>query len=287
VESIALLFIAELHGLRRDRVGMERRLAELPPVNGEEAVYFDMCRNAFRAEASLCEDNLKQARRELATSVGFGRRLSAGAPSPTFGEWTLTWTLEHTDGVDAQAQAPPAWAMVQPINRAFVNYAAAVILGRRGLGVDAAEAVAQGDLILANAPWYLNMGRRLMAEAAIRDGWGDPARWLRDSEQFFERHGYQAVASACRSLLRTCGARLTTGRGHAGVPEPFGALGVTEREMEVLAVLPEGLSNKQIAARLYVSRKTVEKHIASLMDKLEVRSRAQLAVMATAKTRAK
>jgi hypothetical protein len=154
VASIALLFIAELHGLRRDRAGMERQLAELPVVTGDEAVYFDMCRNAFRAEASLCEGNLKQARRDLAASVGFGRRLSAGAPSPTFGEWTLMWTLEHPEGAAAEAQAPPEWAMVQPINRGFVHYATAVSFGRRGLVVDAAESVVLGDLILAHAPWY-------------------------------------------------------------------------------------------------------------------------------------
>jgi DNA-binding NarL/FixJ family response regulator len=127
------------------------------------------------------------------------------------------------------------------------------------------------------------MGRRLIAEAAIRDGWGDPAGWLRDSERFFAQHSYQAVASACRSLLRTCGVRSTTGRGHVRVPEPFGALGVTEREMDVLALLPDGMSNKEIAARLYLSMKTVEKHVASLMGKLDVHSRAQLAVIATGK----
>jgi DNA-binding NarL/FixJ family response regulator len=78
--------------------------------------------------------------------------------------------------------------------------------------------------------------------------------------------------------------RFTTGRGHVGVPEPFGALGVTKREMEVLAALPDGLSNKEIAARLYLSTKTIEKHIASLMDKLDVHSRTQLAAIAVAKT---
>ncbi len=126
------------------------------------------------------------------------------------------------------------------------------------------------------------MGRRLIAEAAIRDGWGDPPGWLHEAERFFDQNGYQAVASACRSLLRLSGVRSTTGRGHAGVPEPFGSLGVTEREMEVLAALPDGLSNKEIAARLYLSTKTIEKHIASLMDKLDVRSRTQLAAIASA-----
>jgi DNA-binding NarL/FixJ family response regulator len=58
---------------------------------------------------------------------------------------------------------------------------------------------------------------------------------------------------------------------------------VTERELEVLVNLADGLSNKQIGARLYLSPKTVEKHVASLMDKLDVRTRASLATIATAK----
>jgi DNA-binding CsgD family transcriptional regulator len=173
--------------------------------------------------------------------------------------------------------------MVQPINRAYVQYAQAVHLGRRGRAAEAAEAVAAGDRSLGYAPWYLHMGRRLLAEAAIQAGWGDPAAWLREAQAFCQEHGYEAVASACRSLLRRCGVRSTAGRGHAGVPEPFASQGVTQRELEVLAVLPEGLSNKEIAARLYLSPKTVEKHVASLMDKLEVRSRAQLAALAAAK----
>jgi DNA-binding CsgD family transcriptional regulator len=127
------------------------------------------------------------------------------------------------------------------------------------------------------------MARRLVAEAAIDDGWGDPAGWLVESEAFFDRHGIHPVASACRSLLRKCGAGPVTTRARARVPEPFRDAGVTAREMEVLAVLSEGLSNKEIAARLYLSPKTVEKHVASLMGKLDVRSRARLAAIATAR----
>jgi DNA-binding NarL/FixJ family response regulator len=50
--------------------------------------------------------------------------------------------------------------------------------------------------------------------------------------------------------------------------------------MEVLSLVAEGLSNRAIGDRLYLSPKTVEKHISSLMDKLDVRSRAQLAAIA-------
>ena len=50
---------------------------------------------------------------------------------------------------------------------------------------------------------------------------------------------------------------------------------LTEREREVLALLAEGLSNKAIAARLYLSVRTVEGHLASLYPRLGVHSRTE------------
>ena len=51
------------------------------------------------------------------------------------------------------------------------------------------------------------------------------------------------------------------------------ALGLTARELEVLRLLGEGLSNKDIGARLYLSPRTVERHVASLTAKAGVSRR--------------
>ena len=48
---------------------------------------------------------------------------------------------------------------------------------------------------------------------------------------------------------------------------------LTPREKEVLTLLRDGLSNRDIAAALHVSENTVEFHIANLLDKLSVRNR--------------
>jgi DNA-binding NarL/FixJ family response regulator len=55
---------------------------------------------------------------------------------------------------------------------------------------------------------------------------------------------------------------------------------LTNREREILALLAEGLSNKAIAARLYLSVRTVEGHLASLYTRLGVHSRTEAALIA-------
>ena len=56
--------------------------------------------------------------------------------------------------------------------------------------------------------------------------------------------------------------------------------GLTEREVEVLTLVGEGLSNEQIADRLVISIKTVKTHITHLLTKLGARDRAQLVIAA-------
>jgi len=66
------------------------------------------------------------------------------------------------------------------------------------------------------------------------------------------------------------------------VPDELAARGVTYRETEVLRLLGDGLSNAAIAERLYLSVRTVETHVSSLLSKLHVESRGQLtAISAT------
>ncbi|MGK2963450.1 MAG: response regulator transcription factor [Gemmatimonadaceae bacterium] len=52
-------------------------------------------------------------------------------------------------------------------------------------------------------------------------------------------------------------------------------LGITPREMEILEAMAAGLSNREIAERLYVSENTVKTHAARLFDKLSARRRTQ------------
>ena len=66
--------------------------------------------------------------------------------------------------------------------------------------------------------------------------------------------------------------------GHAGDAEsPFG---LTPRELQVLTLIAEGATNRQIGAALYMAEKTASVHVSRILTKLGVRSRTQAAAMA-------
>jgi two-component system, NarL family, response regulator DevR len=77
-------------------------------------------------------------------------------------------------------------------------------------------------------------------------------------------------------------------QGQEPEPEPDALPGLTDREREILALIGEGLTNRQIGQRLYLAEKTVKNHISRLLAKLGVERRIQAAVIATqAQDRAK
>lgn len=58
----------------------------------------------------------------------------------------------------------------------------------------------------------------------------------------------------------------------------YAALDINERELEIIELIAKGLSNKEIAARLFLSEGTVRNYLSSVLDKLELRDRTQVAV---------
>ncbi|WP_171109546.1 MULTISPECIES: response regulator transcription factor [Streptomyces] len=69
--------------------------------------------------------------------------------------------------------------------------------------------------------------------------------------------------------------------GQQPEPEPDVLPGLTDREREILALIGEGLTNRQIGQRLYLAEKTVKNHISRMLAKLGVERRVQAAVIAT------
>jgi hypothetical protein len=155
-------------------------------------------------------------------------RRSAGLSwkARTRGLWALVHALDVGDGEAAVAEVAASGLTTYWLIRGWVGHARAVTLGRQGRTAEAEEAFIRADADLAPCDWFRHHARRLVAEAAIADGWGNPTRWLAEALAFFDPSGPPAVASACRSLLRQAGAPVPRRRRPApDLPAPMATLG--------------------------------------------------------------
>jgi DNA-binding NarL/FixJ family response regulator len=75
---------------------------------------------------------------------------------------------------------------------------------------------------------------------------------------------------------------LSTFAAQAEAPErrPLNLEALTDRELDVLSCLGEGLSNQEIARRLFITEATVKTHVSRVLAKLDLRSRVQAAILA-------
>jgi DNA-binding CsgD family transcriptional regulator/tetratricopeptide (TPR) repeat protein len=272
--AAALAFEAVAHARAGRRTELERCLAEASEHGDSD---FEVIAEFARVLLAFVEEDRDAARRHLErAAVALPQASGDQATGPAAGLLALVLAVDDDDMDHWPAHEP-----VHFLARGFLRHAEAVVAGRAG-DVDAALGLLlRGDEVLADVSWFRHCAHRLVAEAALADGWGDPVAWLTDALRFFDRNGDQRLASACRSLLRKAGAPVPRRRAEEVVSSaPLRALGLTARELEVLRLLGEGLSNKDIGARLYLSPRTVERHIASLTAKAGVSRRSELVAFA-------
>ena len=136
---------------------------------------------------------------------------------------------------------------------------------------------ALGAFAQAGIPYRAAQTRLLLAQLLVRSDHEVAGTEARMAWSVFEDLGAGRDADAAAALMRDLGVKAV----RAG-PRNVGRL--TRREQEVLALLGEGLSNPQIAERLFLSRKTVEHHVARILSKLGLRGRAEAAVVAARST---
>ncbi|MCU1452544.1 MAG: family ATPase, partial [Acidimicrobiales bacterium] len=88
-------------------------------------------------------------------------------------------------------------------------------------------------------------------------------------------NGSGSVATPARPARP--GAEAAIALARAPAVDPFG---LTARERDVLALLAEGRTNREIATQLYISAKTASVHVSNILAKLDVRSRTEAAAVA-------
>jgi DNA-binding CsgD family transcriptional regulator/tetratricopeptide (TPR) repeat protein len=131
-----------------------------------------------------------------------------------------------------------------------------------------------GDWTGAAAEWQ---ARGCPYHQALALAGGDPTA-AAEALRLLDRLGAAATARRVRAELRERGIR----RIPRGPRPPTAANqpGLTARQMEVLALVADGFSNAEIAARLSLSAKTVDHHVSAVLGKLHVTTRGQAAVVA-------
>ncbi len=117
-------------------------------------------------------------------------------------------------------------------------------------------------------------GAEAALAAADRDG---AAQRLQRVSDLAESLGARPLRQEATELARSARIRpARTTRGQA----PAAPLGLTAREFEVLRLVADGRSNPEIAARLFISPKTVSVHVSNILAKMGLASRGEAAAAA-------
>jgi DNA-binding CsgD family transcriptional regulator len=112
------------------------------------------------------------------------------------------------------------------------------------------------------------------AEARADDASTDA---VREALGIFDSLGAAPAVARTVGRLRSLGERVARGPNRATRANPAG---MTDREVEVLALVAAGLSNRELAQRLGISTKTAGHHVSHILAKLGATNRAEAAVAA-------
>jgi DNA-binding NarL/FixJ family response regulator len=226
-----------------------------------------------RARLRLAQHRPADAHADLVTAADCWTRFGVRHPS-------VSWRVDDGEALVQLGDHPTARRLAEE----HLDLAERVGLpgprgaGRRALARTAGtkraiDLLEQAVELLADTPQRLEYTRALvdlgaaLRRANHRDAARDP---LRRALDLADRGGMRLLARRAREELEAAGAR----------PRRAALSGIdalTSSEYKVAALAAQGLSNPEIAQRLYVTRRTVETHLTHVFGKLNVASRAELA----------
>ena len=209
-----------------------------------------------------------EAEAALATAAGPDERDRAAAAAARL--------VAELEALVAGGDGPPS---------ALAHRDAARAEAARATGADSEEAwrAVAGAWAAVGSPYPAVYAGWRQAEAALRGAGARAGREaLRSAHDTATALGAELVRGELEALARRARVPLAAG-GPApseAEPEPYAALGLTAREAEVLALVGEGLTNRQIAETLFISPKTAGLHVSNILAKLGVANRTQAAEVA-------
>ena len=264
VRAKALAMFAGSAGMRADLERTERYAALTVAAAPEDRMLEGFCWG-MRGMAQLLAGDPESAVELYARGMAILSELPHAEPAALRALWPLVLAARgDRRALPAVAEARRLGVASFHLNRAMIGYAEAVLAGRKGDRRRARELVGLADPGWTNCEPWADLTRLLVAPSARKDGWADVGDWLARAEAGFVERGLPALGQRCRQLLAE--AR----------PNPWAAAGVSDREADVVRLVAEGSTNKEIAARLRISPRTVEKHVESLLRKTGARSRTEL-----------
>jgi predicted DNA-binding protein (UPF0251 family) len=179
---------------------------------------------------------------------------------PWWGVWGL---LRLVAGTDLDAVFGPTELTGHHVNWAARAYGTAVRDLRQGRG--ASDSITEAEHHLRHTPFIRHLLRTIVAPVLHEHDVDTAVGWLREADAFCGAAGERALQRRVRSTLAAVGAKVPKTSGT--VPPHLARLGITARETEILRLVNAGLSNTDIAGRLFISARTVESHVSSLLQK--------------------
>ena len=267
VRAKAMAFLAGSAGLRADVESSESYSAAAVSAAPEDRMLEGLCWGE-RGIGFLVAGDEESAVEPWARGMAMLAKLPYAEPAALRALWPLV--LSAAGDRRAQEAVDDARRLgvgAFHLNRSMIGYAEAILAGRRGDLRRARELIALADTGWTNCGGWADLARLLAAPAAASDGCADVHQWLSGAVDRFQERGLGALARRSQDLLADRS------------PNRWSGAGVSDREAQVLQLVAQGLSNKEIATRLHLSPRTVEKHVESLLRKLGARSRTQLVAL--------
>ena len=267
--AILLVFRAEIYALRRDAAEMERYIVQACAAAPGDPEIEGSALAGGRAMLALLNGDMTRAMDFMRRGIAVLDSGPPGGPAHYRGLWPLLLAARGEGTAAAAISHARAIGMtVNRVNRGLLGYADAILAGQANDTSRATDLAAAADLDLQHYPVWADLARLVAAEPALLQGWGQPRPWLEAAAAVFDRYQLEVLVARCRQLLTS--------------PQPsrWSRLGITDRQADVLRLVAAGISNKQIAARLHLSPRTVEKHVENLFRITAAQSRTQLVVLA-------